>query len=41
VPLLPFVIGFALGNLDRDLRQFFGQAVSRRPRPHWLPLRWP
>ncbi|MBP2312764.1 2-keto-3-deoxygluconate transporter [Azospirillum soli] len=25
--LLPFVIGFALGNLDKDLRQFFRQAV--------------
>jgi len=26
--LLPFLIGFALGNLDSDLRQFFGQAVA-------------
>jgi 2-keto-3-deoxygluconate permease len=26
--LLPFVIGFILGNLDSDLRQFFGQAVA-------------
>ena len=25
--LLPFLIGFALGNLDRELRQFFSQAV--------------
>jgi 2-keto-3-deoxygluconate permease len=26
--LLPFVIGFALGNLDKDMRQFFTQGVT-------------
>ncbi len=26
--LLPFVIGFALGNLDKDLRAFFSQGVN-------------
>lgn len=26
--LLPFVIGFVLGNLDQDLRAFFGKAVQ-------------
>ena len=25
--VLPFLIGFALGNLDSDLRKFFGQCV--------------
>jgi 2-keto-3-deoxygluconate permease len=25
--VLPFIIGFALGNLDSDLRRFFGQCV--------------
>lgn len=25
--ILPFLVGFALGNLDRDLKEFFGRAV--------------
>lgn len=26
--VLPFLVGFALGNLDHDLREFFGKATS-------------